>query len=340
MLLQFVLKEEGAFMNLGTIGTSWITSDFINAAKEQGTLKLHAVYSRKEQKAKNFAETHGAAEYFTDLGKMAKSGSIDCVYIASPNSLHFEQVLLFLGHNKHVICEKPIFSNQKESEKAYQTARENGVFLFEAMRNIHMPKFRALKDNLHHAGKLRSAVLNYSKYSSRYNNVLKGEEPNIFSLNFSGGVLVDLGVYPLAAAIVLFGKPESSAYYPVIIDTGADGSGTLVLNYSDFTCTILCSKITTSYNPSEIYGEMGTFMVDNMGSFSEVMQKNIHSSKEIEVGESQEKLDMFYEIEVFVKIIETNDQEEYNVLRKISAEVLEITENVRKENGILFAADK
>ncbi|OZU88096.1 oxidoreductase [Virgibacillus indicus] len=326
-------------MNLGTIGTSWITSDFIEAAKEQGSLKLQAVYSRSEQKAKEFAEKHGAAGYFTNLREMATSDSIDCVYIASPNSLHFEQVMLFLKHNKHVICEKPMFSNRKEMKKAYQIAEENDVFLFEAMRNIHMPKFQALKENLHHAGKLRSAVLNYSKYSSRYNNVIKGEEPNIFSLNFSGGVLVDLGVYPLAAAIALFGKPEQAAYSPVIIDTGVDGSGTLVLRYPSFTCTILCSKITTSYNPSEIHGETGTFMIDSMGSFSKVVQKNIHSLEEIEVGESQDKLDMFYEIQEFVRIIEKNDKEKYDVLRKISAEVLEITEKVRKENGIIFAAD-
>lgn len=327
-------------MNLGTIGTSWITSDFIEAAKEQGSLKLQAVYSRSEQKAKEFAETHGAAGYFTNLREMATSDSIDCVYIASPNSLHFEQVMLFLKHNKHVICEKPMFSNRKEMEKAYQIAEENDVFLFEAMRNIHMPKFQALKESLHHAGKLRSAVLNYSKYSSRYNNVLKGEEPNIFSLNFSGGVLVDLGVYPLAAAIALFGKPEQAAYSPVIIDTGVDGSGTLVMRYPSFTCTILCSKITTSYNPSEIHGENGTFIIDDMGAFSNVSLKNIHTSEESVIGEDHIHHDMFYEIEEFVRIIETNDRDKYEALQKLSADVLEITEKVRKENGIIFAADK
>lgn len=324
-------------MNLGTVGTSWITSDFIQAAKEQGTMKLHAVYSRSEEKAKDFADQHDAETYFTSLEQMAKSDQLDCVYIASPNSMHIEQAILFLENKKHVICEKPMFSNLKEWEKATQVAEENGVFLFEAMRNIHMPGFQALKENLDKAGVLRSAVLNYSKYSSRYTNVLNGEEPNIFSLNYSGGALVDLGVYPLAAAIELFGKPDDAVYYPVIIKTGVDGSGTLVLRYPDFNCTILCSKISTSYNPSEIQGEEGTFTVDDIGSFANV--KWI-ASEESTVSASPTHSDMYYEVESFVTIIERNDRDKYRALLENSRAVLEITEKVRKDNGITYKADQ
>lgn len=324
-------------MNLGTIGTSWITSDFIKASKEQGTLRLYSVYSRSEQKAREFAETHGADTYFTSVEQMAKSDEIDCVYIASPNSMHFEHAILFLENKKHVICEKPIFSNRKEWEKATQVAEENGVFLFEAMRNIHMPGFKALKESLAKVGVLRSAVLNYSKYSSRYNNVLNGEEPNIFSLNYSGGSLVDLGVYPLAAAIELFGKPEDATYYPVIIKTGVDGSGTLVLRYPNFNCTILCSKISTSYNPSEIQGEEGTFTIEDIGAFTNV---KLIASEESTISTSPLHSDMYYEVESFVSIMESNDRERYQALLKNSEYVLEITEKVRRDNGIIYKSDK
>lgn len=327
-------------MNLGTIGTSKITGEFINAVKQQGTLQLQAVYSRGEQKAKNFAKTYGAANYFTDLEEMVTSDLLDCIYIASPNSIHFEQVMLFLEHKKHVICEKPIFSNIKEWEEAFRTAEKNGVFLVEAMRNIYMPGFLSLKEQLQKAGKLRSAVLSYSKYSSRYHNVLNGEEPNIFSLNFSGGALVDLGVYPLAAAIELFGKPDQSTYYPVIIRTGVDGGGTLVLQYPGFTCTILCSKITTTFNLSEIQGEKGTFRIDDMGSFSNVKLVDIHTLKESVVSEQQPKHAMYYEVDRFVSMVESEDWEEYRRLKEVSRSVLEVTEMVRKECGIVFGNER
>lgn len=326
-------------MKYGTVGTSIITNNFIEAAREQGSLTLVGVYSREEEKAKDFAKQNGAAYYYTDLEEMAKSDKLDCVYIASPNSLHFEQVKLFLEHKKHVICEKPIFSNLKELHAAYEVAKENDVFLFEAMRNLYMPGFQSLKENVEKVGKLRSAIWSYSKYSSRYNKVRNGEEPNIFSRKFSGGALVDLGVYPLSAAIALFGRPDQVSYSPVIIDTGVDGGGTLVLRYPEFICTILCSKITTTYNLSEIQGEDGTIIINDIGSFSEVKLKDIHTLEEEVIFENQSHHDMYYEIDQFVQIIQSDDQEKYQTIQTISQEVLRITEKVRKENGIIFGVE-
>ncbi|GGB62597.1 gfo/Idh/MocA family oxidoreductase [Virgibacillus dakarensis] len=323
-------------MNFGTIGTSWITAAFIEAAQDVTDMRLTAVYSRSEQKAKQFAETHGACNVFTDIEEMAESEQIDCVYIASPNALHYEQALTFLNHNKHVICEKPIFSNITELEKAYQIAEKNGVFLVEAMRNVHMPNLLVLKERIEKAGQLRNVVLNYAKYSSRYDAVLNGEEPNIFSLHYSGGALVDLGVYPIAIAIFLFGKPERITYAPVLIRTGVDGSGTLVLNYSDFTCTIFCSKISTSYNPSEIQGEQGTFTIDDIGTVANIAFIDIHSGHKERIASKHEEKDMFYEIEHFVQMIKTNNQAEYKRLKQLSCDILTITEAARKENKIVY----
>ena len=68
------------------------------------------------------------------------------------------------------------------------------------------------------AGNLRSAMFPYIQYSSRYDLFLQGEEPNIFSSTFSGGALVDLGVYPLFLAVGLFGEPKQgylSSGYPI-----------------------------------------------------------------------------------------------------------------------------
>src|SRR5690625_7112330 len=88
-------------MNIGTISTSFITDEFITALKEEGSFKLAAVYSRGLEKAQEFADKHNAGAYFTDLEAMAKSDLIDCVYIASPNALHFEHTLLFLRSEEH-----------------------------------------------------------------------------------------------------------------------------------------------------------------------------------------------------------------------------------------------
>src|SRR5699024_1979312 len=141
-------RKELLLMSICTISTSFITDNFIEALKEEGSFILTAVYSRTEEKAADFAKKHGANQYITDLEAMDNSELIYCIYIASPNYMLFEHTLLFLKNKKHVICEKPIFSNKAELKKAYEVAEANDVYLFEAMRNIVTPGFQLLKDNL------------------------------------------------------------------------------------------------------------------------------------------------------------------------------------------------
>ncbi|ETI70602.1 Gfo/Idh/MocA family protein [Neobacillus vireti] len=327
-------------LKFATVGTSWITESFIKAAIASKQLQLIGGYSRTEEKAKRVANTYNAPYFWTDLEKMAKSTEFEAVYIASPNSVHFEQALTFLKNKKHVICEKPIFSNTAELAEAYQTAEENGVYLFEAIRNIHTPNCTILKEKLHLAGKLRSALLPYIQYSSRYDLFLQGEEPNIFSANYSGGALVDLGVYPLYLAVCLFGEPKKVTYHPVVLTSGVDGSGTLVLEYEEFVCTILCSKISHSELPCEIHGEAGTFVLEDAAPISSIKFLDSHTKESQILSVEQEEQDMVYECINIAKIIETKNVQEYERLKKWSKIVLRITEEARKQNDIIFASEK
>jgi predicted dehydrogenase len=327
-------------ITFGTVGTGWITESFIQAAQLSEQLQLVGVYSRTEDKARQLADTYNAPYFFTNLEEMAKSTEIQAVYIASPNSVHFEQALTFLKNKKHVICEKPIFSNTAELEQAYLTAEENGVYLFEAIRNIHTPNFQILKEKLQMAGKLRSTMLPYIQYSSRYDLFLQGEEPNIFSSAYSGGALVDLGVYPLYLAVGLFGEPQKVTYHPVLLRSGVDGSGTLVLEYDDFVCTILCSKISHSVIPCEIHGEKGTFVLEDAAPISKIKFYDSHKKECQILSVEQEEQNMVYECINIAKIIETKNDEKYEQLKNWSKIVLRITEEARIQNNIVFASEK
>ncbi len=327
-------------INFGTVGTGWITSSFIEAAHLSDEWKLAAVYSRSEENAQMLADTYNASTIFTDLEEMAASDRIDAVYIASPNSLHFEQALIFLKNKKHVICEKPIFSNTTEWDTAIKLAEENGVFLFEAVRNIHTPNFKILKEKLSMAGEIRSAILPYIKYSSRYDLFLQGEEPNIFSAEYSGGALVDLGVYPLNLAVGLFGAPKKASYHPVVLRSGVDGSGTLVLEYEGFVCTILCSKVSHSTILCEIHGEEGTFVLDDAAPISQIEYYDSHTEESHVISVPLQEKDMVYECQNIANIIASNDQLAYEELKRLSRTVLKITEESRKQNGIIFAAER
>jgi predicted dehydrogenase len=327
-------------INFGTVGTGWVTSSFIEAAHLSKEFRLSAVYSRTEEKAEMLAETYNASSVYSDIEEMARNEKIDVVYIASPNSVHYEQALIFLKNKKHVICEKPIFSNTSELEEAYKAAEENGVYLFEAIRNIHTPNFKILKEKLPMVGEIRSAILPYIKYSSRYDLFLQGEEPNIFSAAYSGGALVDLGVYPLYLAVGLFGAPKKATYHPVILRSGVDGSGTLVLEYEEFVCTILCSKLSHSTILCEIHGEEGTFVLEDAAPISQIEFFDSHTKESKIMSVPLEEKDMVYECKNLAGIINTKNQQEYLELKKLSEFVLRITEESRKQNNIIFDSEK
>jgi scyllo-inositol 2-dehydrogenase (NADP+) len=327
-------------MNFGTIGTSWITSSFIDASRKSTDFILKAVYSRSEMKAKEFAEKHQAAFVYTELEEMAKSKKIDCVYIASPNSLHFEHALLFLRHKKHVICEKPIFSNTKELKEAFQVAEENGVYLFEAIRNLHSPNFKALKSAIEKIGPVRAANLHRSRYSSKYNEYLSGGRPNVFSAEYSGGALTDLGIYPLYLSTGLFGNPTKFSYSANVLDSGIDGSGTLTLGYNGFIATIMCSKISTSYIPCEIQGEKGTVVFEDAGNITDIKWIDNKTGQVTPIENYNMDDDMKFEINNFMQIISNKNEEDYLKLKELSLQTLSITEEARRQNGIVYGCER
>ncbi|GEL77740.1 Gfo/Idh/MocA family protein [Tenuibacillus multivorans] len=321
-------------ISFATVGTGKITRKFIEAASHVDGIQLYGVHSRSEDKANQFALDHGVERYYTDLNEMAEEPEIDCVYIASPNSLHYEQAQLFLSHGKHVICEKPMFTTTKEWELSYRLAEQKGVKLLEAVRNIYTPNFERLADQLHQIGQIRSAYLHRNRYSSRYDQFLEGHVDRVFTKEFAGGALMDLGVYPLTLAIALFGEPQASTYFPTLLRSGVDGAGTLVLQYEDFNCTIMCSKISTSYNQSEIHGEKGTIAMDQVAPISKIDFIDLKEPSKNRVSVKEHELDMIYEIQAFVDMMNGMRQQQYEENREIHRIVVHILEKVRRENQI------
>ncbi|WP_339226156.1 Gfo/Idh/MocA family oxidoreductase [Oceanobacillus sp. FSL K6-2867] len=322
-------------MYFSTIGTSWITQRFIEAANASGRAHLHAVYSRSPQKAKQFAEDNGAVKWFTDIDEMLQE-PIDFIYIASPNTLHYEHIRKSIAQGKHVFCEKPLVYTEQQWQALKEQASNKGVFIFEGLRHLFTPNYYTLKAALSKAGQIRSVMLQYVQYSSRYDEFKKGNIPNIFSKEFAGGALMDLGIYPLSMAIDLFGEPIDIAYFPVKLANGIDGSGTLIVMYSDFNVTIMCSKIAQGTIPSEIHGEDGTLTMDHLAPIT-TLHFYDRKTKETELlRQTGTELDMVYEFESFVKMIEENDIKYHDVLLNRSGHIVKALEKARKKENIFF----
>ncbi|RDW17118.1 gfo/Idh/MocA family oxidoreductase [Oceanobacillus arenosus] len=322
-------------MKFSTIGTSWITEAFINATTHFKEVELASVYSRTEEMARSFATKHGAKEWFTNIEEMLQT-EIDFVYIASPNSMHYEHILTCIDHHKHVFCEKPLVLNEQQWQVIHERAKQSDIYVFEGYRHLFSPNYKLLKKSLLEVGQVRSVMFQYIQYSSKYDAFKNGNIANVFMKEFAGGALMDLGVYPLSMAIDLFGEPNDTTYFPVLLENGIDGSGTLVLTYDAFNVTILCSKIAQANMPSEIQGEDGTITVDHIAPIRQLAVYNRKTKENVNVAEEQLDLDMVYEVEVFLEMMNEGNIADHERWLERSRQVAKSLEIARKKQGSLL----
>ncbi|MCR1928816.1 Gfo/Idh/MocA family oxidoreductase [Enterococcus gallinarum] len=330
-------------IHLGIIGTNWITDQFVQAAHETGRYHLTAVYSRKLATAQSFAEKYGEVTCVDDLTAFFQLEELDTVYIASPNSLHFEQAKQGILSGKNVIVEKPAFSTPSEMAEIIELANKNQVLFFEAARNIHEKSFDTIASVLTEHGNIIGANFTYMKYSSRYDAVLAGEEPNIFSPHFSGGALVDLGVYPVYAALAWFGRPQNVYYFARKIVTGVDGIGTIILRYETFDVTIQTGKIGNSDLKSEIYFENGTLELNAVNAIEQAVFYD-RTNNETVLPVTAQANPMVEEAADFAEVIENKADPQlgarYEEWIELARDVNEAIYLMRKHAEISFDADK
>ena len=118
-------------MKWGIMATGSIAQKFastVNRMTDEGEI-LQAVASRTKESAENFARQHRIPEVFDSYKAMAESDSVDVIYIATPNNMHYENVKMCLLAGKHVLCEKPFTTSAAQAQELYALAEEKGRFL-------------------------------------------------------------------------------------------------------------------------------------------------------------------------------------------------------------------
>ncbi|MDA3973449.1 Gfo/Idh/MocA family oxidoreductase [Enterococcus thailandicus] len=331
-------------IHLGIIGTNWITHQFVEAALSTKKYELTAVYSRKLEKAQAFGEKYsGDIEFATDLGTFFGIAHMDTVYIASPNSLHFEQAKQAILAGKNVIVEKPAFSTPNEMDEIIHLANEQKVYFFEAARNIHEKGFKKVTDHLPSKDEIIGANFSYMKYSSRYDQVLAGEEPNIFSPHFSGGAMMDLGVYLVYAAVAWFGMPKEVHYFSRKISTGVDGLGWGILRYDSFDVAIQPGKIGDSFMPSEIYFDSGTLVLNGVNAIEKAEFHDRNQQEIVDLAIQVVENPMVEEAADFANVLNHREDRAWGLLYEewveLARNVNQVVYDLRKNGGITFDAD-
>lgn len=328
-------------MRFATIGTSGITKEFVSSAALAGGMEYAQAYSRSRDRAEAFARENGAQGICTSLDMMAADASIDAVYIASPNALHFEQSRMMLNAGKSVFCEKPLTVAPGECENLQTLAADKGVVYLEAIMSLYSPGLVSLRDNLPRIGNISGSHLDLSQLSSRYPLLRDGGLPNIFSLELRAGALMDMGVYNVYAALELFGYPQRIRSQVKFCRTGADISGCVLFEYPGQLAVLEYNKAAQSYTPSEIRGDLGSITIHSLTQMRGIELHTAQGSETLYPDNVAKPEIMKYETAFFRDTCERirngkDGGELYGAAQKISRDVMGILAMIRAQNSFPF----
>lgn len=314
-------------IQIGVIGTGSIVRTMLAAIADTDGIRCVAVCSRSQQRGAVLSADFAIPQVYTKPAAMLADPAVHWVYIASPNSLHYEQAKAALLAGKHVFCEKPFTPLVSQLEELRTLARERGLYLIEAITLLFHPHFRLAQEALQELGNIRVVLALFAQYSSRYEALLAGENPNVFNPAFAGGALMDINLYNIYLTVALFGAPTSLTYHPTLFSNGVDTSGTLLLHYPDFTATCIGAKDAQGDNAVQLLGDRGSIKLSPSAGNIARLEINVRGEKP-RIYETDES-PWTHEIRSFVHFVNEVDPLTADQRLNTAIEVVRVLEQAR-----------
>lgn len=222
----------------GILGTGWIADQMVTDLIGSG-LTVQAVGSRSQEAADAFADKYGIEHRYSSYEALVNADDIDIVYVGTPHPLHFENASMALRAGKHVLCEKPITLNARDTKALADLAAEQGVLLLEAMWTRFLPGHVRIREIIEAGtiGEVRELIADHNQ------NLPRDPKHRINNPELGGGALLDLGIYPISFAYQLFGSPSTVLSHAAFTSTGVDRQTSIILGYEDGRQAVLTTAL-------------------------------------------------------------------------------------------------
>lgn len=309
----------------GIIGLGKIANKFAKDIQTVENCQLYAVASRQQEKATSFAKQYNAVKAYDAYETLAADPNIDAVYIATPHSLHKAHAILCMSHKKAVLCEKPLAMNSMEVEEMIGVAKVNNVLFMEALWTYFLPHYQFVLSELK---------------SDKYGDITKleadfGFQPKIdmdsrvFKKSLGGGSLLDIGIYPIFAALSTLGNPVDIDAKATFFDNGVDSSCTMIFNYNNGVKAFLQSTL-LQQTPTEaiFYCDKGTLKINtrfHQPSTVTVTFKGVENTHDF----GYDTIGYSYETEHFNELLRNHKLESPLMTHNFSRNLMLVLDDVR-----------
>ena len=251
---------------VGIIGAGHIARKMAATVSAMDGFQNYAVASRSLSKAEDFASEFSFCKAYGSYEELADDPAVDMIYVATPHSFHYSHVKMCLEKGKPVLCEKAFMLNAREAAEVIRISRERNVFLGEAIWTRYMPSRKMISDIIA-SGKI--GVPTALKASLSYPVEYK---ERVSRADLGGGALLDLGVYCLNFAAMVFGTDIKTISSTCIRnDDGVDIQETYSLLYNDGKVAALMSSVLCSDDrQGVICGDKGYMIIENINNPSRI----------------------------------------------------------------------
>ncbi len=315
----------------GILGCGRIAHEFAQDLQKVSNCSLQAVASRSQENANAYAQLYNAEKAYNSYEQLAKDENVDAIYIATPHVFHNEHTILCLNHKKHVLCEKPFAMDATEVSEMISCANRNGVLLMEAMWTAFLPHFQYVLNCIKQKrfGELQQLDANFS-FVPQLNF-----EDRVLKKELGGGALLDIGIYPVYAAIASLGLPYSIEAKANFFDNGADSDCSMTFSYPKATANLSCSLVHQEETLARFRFEKGEILIHSM----------FHKPNSITIttSEGEETLDFgvttlgySFEIDHFNQLIREGALESNVMTHQFSLDLIGILDSVRREIGLSY----
>ncbi|MBR1931920.1 MAG: Gfo/Idh/MocA family oxidoreductase [Lachnospiraceae bacterium] len=323
-------------MKIGIIGAGGIATVMANTLAGMEQMTRYAIASRSLEKAQDFARQYGFEKAYGSYEALVSDPDVELVYIATPHSQHYENMMLCITHEKPVLCEKAFTMNARQARAIAQAAKEHKVYVAEAIWPRYMPSRQIINELLDSGliGKVSTLTANLSYPISHVPRLVRPE--------LAGGALLDIGVYGINFALMHFGKEIERIETAVrMTDTGVDSDEVLTLFYTDGRMAVLTHSIYARSDRKGIFhGDKGYIVVENINNPSAI---NVYDRNDQLLGHVDIPAQITgyeYEVEESANRILQGATESTSMPLEETIYMMDVMDSIRKQWGMVYPGEE
>ncbi len=312
-------------MNIAILGAGSIAGVMATTLQPLKDVTCYAVAARDRDRAQVFADKYGFMKAYGSYKDMLEDPDVELVYIATPHSHHYEHIRMCLNHGKHVLCEKAFTANAKQAEEVMRLAESKGLLLTEAIWTRYMPMADKIREVVN-SGIIGRPTTLAANLGYPLEHVERMVKPSL-----CGGALLDLGVYVLNFASMIFGDDiDSIAANCVRYHSGVDAQETIMLSYRDGRmATLYATMLAQTDRRGIISGTNGYIEVDNINNFEAMRVYNLERRIVAEYAAPTQVTGYEYEVQSAMRAIREGQIECPEMTHAQTLFMMQLMDNIR-----------